>query len=343
MKRDLFDSERISTLRDARLMFNMTQHTMNNTEEQNEIFLEIMQDLQDSNPNIDESIPTDQQSAREILMEGKYGIFGNLPHEDVFELEGHACVSLVGLLKHLIAHKIPIGFKEQTDIEGDTRDMNNTNGCPAMEELLAYMKEQNPENKPTKYGSYLLWSDGFIRSFIKQKDNNVWILTVTFPDPDGCATSKFHTYCLAVGKSSNDHEPVIDHYLQEIETLAKGIDVFSDGKFVRIQMGLLAYIADRPERHAILNQTQAGIFGKRTLWSAFIDSKHLPYCDRCFNSEIESLLDDNTAPFQLPSCGRCCQWNMLSTSPSNKKVKASEIDRVSDYPTTFHTNSPPVP
>ena len=119
--------------------------------------------------------------------------------------------------------------------------------------------------------------------------------------------------------------------------------MFSDGKFVRIQMGLLAYIADRPERHAILNQTQAGIFGKRTLWSAFIDSKHLPYCDRCFNSEIESLLDDNIAPFQLPSCGRCCQWNMLSTSPSNKKVKASEIDRVSDYPTTFHTNSPPVP
>ena len=234
MKRDLFDSERISTLRDARLMFNMTQHTMNNTEEQNEIFLEIMQDLQDSNPNIDESIPTDQQSAREILMEGKYGIFGNLPHEDVFELEGHACVSLVGLLKHLIAHKIPIGFKEQTDIEGDTRDMNNTNGCSTIEELLTYMKEQNPENKPTKYGSYLLWSDGFIRSFIKQKDNNVWILTVTFPDPDGCATSKFHTCCLAVGKSSNDHKPVIDHYLQEIETLAKGIDVFSDGKFVRI-------------------------------------------------------------------------------------------------------------
>ena len=58
-----------------------------------------------------------------------------------------------------------------------------------------------------------------VRSFVKQKDNDVWILTVTFPDPDGCATSKFHTYCLAVGKSSRNHQPVIDHYLKEIEEL----------------------------------------------------------------------------------------------------------------------------
>ena len=83
----------------------------------------------------------------------------------------------------------------------------------------------------------------------------MWILTVTFPDPDVCATSKCHTYCLAVGKSSRNHQPVIDHYLKEIEELINGVKVFSsiDGEFKRIQMGLLAYIADRPERYAILN------------------------------------------------------------------------------------------
>ena len=200
-------------------------------------------------------------------MDREFGIFGNLPHEEVFSVGGHACASLIGVFKQMHAHQNPIGFIEQSDIPGDTRDRSNTNGSLAMEELLRYMKEQNPDNKPTKYGSFVLWSDGFVRSFVKQKKNNVWILTVTFADPNSCATSKFHTYCLAVGKSSDNHQPVIDYFLKEIETLSKGIYVFCarEGRFVRIQMALLAYIADRPERHTIFNQAQAGIFGKRTL------------------------------------------------------------------------------
>ena len=45
---------------------------------------------------------------------------------------------------------------------------------------------------------------------MKQKNNNVWILTVTFLDLYRSATSKYHTYTLTVDKSSNDHQPVID-------------------------------------------------------------------------------------------------------------------------------------
>ena len=163
-KRRLYDSKNISSLVDARVMFNMTQLTMNSTHEQNEIFLDIMQDLLDRSTGFETgvSIPIDRQSANEILMESKFGIFGNLPHEEVFQLEGHACVLLIGILKHLFAHKILIGFTEQTDIEGDIRDRSCTNGCPAMEELLKYMKMQNPGNKPTKYGSFILWSEALL-------------------------------------------------------------------------------------------------------------------------------------------------------------------------------------
>ena len=123
-KRQLYDSENISTLPDAQLLFNMTQHTMNNTHDQNEIFFDIMQDLQDRSTGFETAvdIPVDHKSANNISMESKYGIFGNIPHEEVFQLGGHACVSLIGVLKHLFAHKIPIGFTEQTDIEGGVRD-----------------------------------------------------------------------------------------------------------------------------------------------------------------------------------------------------------------------------
>ena len=70
-----------------------------------------------------------------------------------------------------------MGFTEQTDIDEDTRNRSNTNRSQSIEALLQYTRELNTENKPTKYGSFVLWSDGFVRSFVKQKDNNVWILT----------------------------------------------------------------------------------------------------------------------------------------------------------------------
>jgi hypothetical protein len=52
-----------------------------------------------------------------------------------------------------------------------TRDQFNDNGYPAMEELLKYMKDENPDDKLTKYRIFVLWSDGFICSFVKQ--NNI--------------------------------------------------------------------------------------------------------------------------------------------------------------------------
>ena len=98
------------------------------------------------------------------------------------------------------------------------------------------MKHMNVNDKSTKHGSFILWSDGFIRSFVKQKDNNVWIMTLTIPDLDGSATLKYHTYCVAIGKSSNDHQPVIDFYLKEVPMLTKGVSLFDpiQGKYVKV-------------------------------------------------------------------------------------------------------------
>ena len=78
--------------------------------------------------------------------------------------------------------------------------------------------------------------------------------------------------------------------MDEVKTLTnEGVDMFctTNGVYKKVQMGLLAYIADRPERHAILCQLEDGNFGKRTLWSATIDDRHLPYCDKCLLSEVK--------------------------------------------------------
>ncbi len=159
----------------------MTQHVMTNTAEQNDSFFDILEEVQArSGPSQAEvSIPTDNQSAEEILKEHWFGIFGNLPHEKVEIINNHACISMIGLIQHLMAHEIPIEFTEETDLPGDTRRHHNSHGCKAMEELLPRMKEINIKCIPTTYGFFLLWSGGFVRTFVKQKDNNVWILTIT--------------------------------------------------------------------------------------------------------------------------------------------------------------------
>jgi hypothetical protein len=40
------------------------------------------------------------------------------------------------------------------------------------------------------------WSDGFIRAFIKQKKDGVWMFTMALLNPTKDSTSPFHTYCL---------------------------------------------------------------------------------------------------------------------------------------------------
>ena len=116
-----------------------------------------------------------------------------------------------------------------------------------------------------------------------------------------------------------------------------------EGRLVRIQMLLLAYIADQPERHSIIHQTQGGTFGRRTLWSAVLDCKHLPYCNRCFSTEMACLLSDKFSPTRLHQCSRCCQWDMASKLVANTKVKASEIKMTEKYPRECSATSPSAP
>ena len=76
--------------------------------------------------------------------------------------------------------------------------------------------------------------------------------------------------------------------------LMKGVDVFCgiNNVMKRVQMGLIAYVADRPERSALMKTSHLGNYGKRSLWSSFVDENHLPFCKRCFNQEIDSILND---------------------------------------------------
>jgi len=325
----------------------MTDHLMSNSETQQDNFFYILRDLlaRKSGPMKNTLlIPTSKSTANAVLLEGKYGLFGNLPIVEPKHIGNtHACISLVKLIKHLMAHRIPIAFSEWPDNDQgsqSTRRRHGVFGTPAMDALLKKLKQMNQSSEPTHYGHFILWSDGFLRSFVKQKDNSVWILTVTLPDPKEESTSKFHTQVIAIGKSSEDHTAVLEYYYGEIEALMKGIIVFDgvDGTFKRVCFGCLAYVADRPERSSILKISHLGIWGKRSLWCTPIDHKTLPYCNRCFKMEIEDILSDPFGNSCLRRCHRCCQWDMTSDSNANKK-----FDAPPNYPTVADVNAPRPP
>ena len=86
-RRKFYDHTKISNIPDSRMLFNMSQHVMTNIFEQNESFLNILEDMPDRVTSFKTkiSIPFDNHSADEILKEREFGIFWE------FAIQGSVC------------------------------------------------------------------------------------------------------------------------------------------------------------------------------------------------------------------------------------------------------------
>ena len=337
-RQEVYTPQHTSSLKDARLMFNITNHLVSNTANQKEEFLEILEDILERYSSglegAEITLPVDMKSANAICLDGKFGIFNNLPCEEIFNIGGHACISLNEKLSHILGHGVPIEYGSKFG----KLNLDGINGTEAFKDLLEKMKTMNPNHDSTAFGWLMLWSDSFLRHFVKQKENSVWILTVTLPNPDNNATSPFHTYCLAIGQSKLDHTPVVEYYLRELDIIKRGVVRYSaeTGDMIRTAFDMIAYVMDRPERSAVLNTMHLGIFGKRSLWAAGVDTNQLPYCNTCFTRAVASFIGHNSVA--LPACCQCCQWDYESESPAAKKFPLPN-----DYPTSVLPDSPPFP
>ena len=88
--------------------------------------------------------------------------------------------------------------------------------------------------------------------------------TITLPNPGGNATSPFHTYCVAVGAGALNHTSVIDWYATEVDSLMEGSDYYCAfmKKVIHVRIGVVAALADRPEKAYTLKTSLLGIYGK---------------------------------------------------------------------------------
>ena len=297
-------------------------------------------------------VPMNTEDLRRYFMVGPNSILSNFPAPRVYEKAKHACVNLKEVFLIYAGHGARFSF-----CQGDGKENSEgLNGTKAMKDLVDEVNKRMEEadvdkkmRKQTKIGWLIFWSDSFLNSFIKQKDNSVWMLTVTICPPENMKTSGRYTYILAIGKSDADHSEVIDHYLEEADKLMKGFDCYfgATNKIERVALGLLCWSADRPEQQSITHTRKEGHYGKVTGWAVNVSQEFLPACKRCYKSLIKSMIGVNEDEVQEANgsqCNKCCNWSFKTNpvqSRSGESVNLQNTDTPGkQYPRTYPDNAP---
>ena len=352
-RNDCFGLENMVGMDDAKFMFCVTSLVRGNTSKQNNLMYRMLKEIERRHgidyvqENI--TIPKSGKEADRHCLKGKYAIVDLMPRPKLHVIAGHPCYRIADVISMHMALQRSIEFTEIPFPEpelgrSETVIEDEIHGCLAMKELLELMKgmESNATtNQPTYYGYFTTWHDAFLRSYMKQKLNNVWIYTLNLPESRVAKTSPYHTYCIGIGSGNLDHTPVIDWYAQEAEELMKGTSFYCGirRKMIRVKFGCVANMSDRPEKAFSLKIMLLGDYGKIASWAAPIEPDVLADCKKCFKERIRSVLDDGHEKTSLDgSCRQCCQWDLHSNSPALKKIVPPE-----KYPTVAADHAPPAP
>lgn len=137
--------------------------------------------------------------------------------------------------------------------EDCVRNRNGIYGTPAAARTLDRLKSRVLENggdvNKTVFGLIVPWSDGFVSNWVRQKDNNVWIKTVTIcPPANGKKGNKNSTdsHVVVMGLSKHSHSNVVSATVDEIAMIEKGVTRLSyQGGTPRLLMtsfGIVSYV-----------------------------------------------------------------------------------------------------
>ena len=337
---------------EASVMFLLFKMVMDMTETQQATFAQYQKKLfklirieEVSNHEISTNFPTDVNAIRCAITRGANSILKNFPAPRVFTKDEHACVGLKESVLLLLGHGGKPNFGKEDDGE---RNMEGLNGTKAMKDLIddvenAWKDKDVPKEKQkkTKIGWLLFWSDSFLRCFIKQKDNSVWILTVTVCPPESEKSAGRYTIILAIGKSSTDHSKVVEHFINEANEMMEGFDCYfgSSKTMGRAAFSVLAYNADRPEMQALTLTMKEGTYGKVTGWAVSPSEEFLPACTKCYVDHIQRMVAED---FSVPAstCNSCCDWsfetNPMRTGADGSLLPLQHSDPAPDkYPATY--------
>ena len=258
----------------------------------------------------------------------------------VFMYDNHACVSLRDLLDHKLADGTSFDFVQ--DHLG-VRSRTGLNGTPEATKLLEDMIRDNKnESTNCAFGYLILWSDGFLRCFSRQRENSIWLLVVRICPPHKKNNGDKHTHCIAMGRGKDAHDKVVDRFLREIREIRQGRHRY----YAKIKrkiytfFDLLMYVADTPERNKLLHTLDGGTYGLRSLFAGRINADLLPSCAQCFRAMLDNaakdgpIEHDNVINPMGRICHRCCNFEMTPRSGSSNALTRRYDTNTAGYPTT---------
>jgi hypothetical protein len=286
---------------------------------------------------VETRFPTNMREARTMLLEGDNSLMKNFPSPKVYEIANHACVSLKEVILLAAGHgsEFNFAFDPSKPVEHQ-RNMEGLNGTEATSDLIEDVRRAMNDDSSlsamqrmnTCIGWIYFWSDSFLRCFVRQRENSVWILTVTICPPESEKSNGKFTYVLAIGKSSEDHTPVIEHYIDQCMKLMKGFECYfgATNEIKRMAVAMLTWHADRPERQAILNTLKEGTYGKVSGYAADVDESKFPACLNCYRKLVKAMTGQPEEGGNSAPCNQCFNWTL---DPDNEH----QVTRTpKDYP-----------
>lgn len=272
-------------------------------------------------------IPKNYCEARRVILDGTFSTMVNFPCPRVFSIDGHACVSLKESIQIMAGHHG--NFEFIWDAVDGKRSVEGLNGLGAATAVVLDVEQVLGEKvNRTSIGLVYFWSDSYLNSWVKQKDNSVWLFTATISPPASEISKKSCRVVLAIGKSSNDHSKVIEHFYKEILELRKGFKCYyaKHKQLIDVAFDLLYHSADRPERQSLGCTLGEGEYGMITNHAAIICPERLPACPNCLRSLLEKIIDHREG--DIPSCENCLCWTIKHAD----KDKEAIYDVPKDYP-----------
>ena len=63
-------------------------------------------------------------------------------------------------------------------------------------------------------------------------------------------------------------------------------------QFLRVKIGVVAVLADQPEKVLMLKTSLLGIYGQIASWAANVEPNILANCKKCFSRRVKAVLQD---------------------------------------------------
>ena len=321
------------------------------SEEMTSIFKDIL-DRYCSNSKMSKSpwmlsIPQNMTTARSTYIEGKHAVIPNLPHPHIQDFHEHSYVNIEEIIKHYLYSggdylEVPNITFYQKGLDQES-NINEILKCHRCKEISQEIASHNEHDEETLNLMLLRWSDDFepTSSNKKNRNNGMWILTVSIMKPKMTGQHSENTFTLSMGKKGDDHRIIEDEFAADLEKFnnnnLRWFVPKNSTKKKRVRLYIFACLGDSPEKYTTSHITRGnGIYTSR--WGHLIDIKSvqdvIPSCKDCRKFNI--LHCGEVKSGESNSCRRCVNWDFY-----NDKCNLLLFDPPNKYPADFRNSHSP--